>query len=58
MECKNDICPCRWHSMKIKSDFFDIFEATFSIEEEQAIIRRETGDSLKRQWGTWNEGDL
>lgn len=60
MLCKNDICPCRWHSMKIKNDFFDIFEVTFTLEEEREIIEKATGMPLKREhWESWNddEGD-
>lgn len=38
--CESEICPCRWHSMKIDNDFFDIFEVAFTLKEEQDIERQ------------------
>ena len=46
--CESEICPCRWHSTKIKMDFFDIFEENFTLKEEQEIALE--------IWREWNEG--
>jgi hypothetical protein len=46
--CESEICPCKWHSTKIKADFFDIFEGIFTPQEEQQIAIN--------LWHEWNEG--
>lgn len=35
--CESQICPCRYHKMKIDNEFVDIFEFNYTIEEEQRI---------------------
>ena len=55
MLCISEICPCRWHSMKIKNDFFDIFEVNFTPEEERELVEKITGE-FSRDWREWEEG--
>jgi len=38
--CEYEICPCRFHSIKIKNEFFDIFERVFTPQEELEIENR------------------
>ena len=35
--CESQICPCRYHKMKIDNEFVDIFEFNYTIEDEQRI---------------------
>lgn len=49
MVCLSKICPCRWHSMKIKADFLDIFEVNFTPEEEREIVERFIGKSTRKR---------
>lgn len=47
--CGHEICPCRYHSIKIQNDFFDIFDEEYTFTEEREIVERVIRETRNRK---------